>query len=211
MMIQKAGQGNPGPASCKRQVGVSQSSSCVSQHNPSAPGRQASTCNTCESTHGPCRLGEHPYKPLSPACKHVCLSICLCLSFWCERLVSPRPLGVVPVKATKATFQGWRALRWGSPTALDGQREACCPLEHGQCTRHCIPSPVTLLGEANEGCTETVTNKTRTTAGLLFERAIFGVSNLRTQERHFTQPASQPALLGPASCFRRCAFLCVSV
>lgn len=42
-----------------------------------------------------------------------CLSICLCQSFWCARLVSPRPLGVVPVKATKATFQGWRALRWG--------------------------------------------------------------------------------------------------
>ena len=77
-MIQRAGQGNPGPASCKRQVGVSQSSSCVSQHNPSAPGRrQASTCNTCESTHGPCRLGEHPYKPLSPVCKHVCLSACV--------------------------------------------------------------------------------------------------------------------------------------
>ncbi|UPL03561.1 hypothetical protein LCI18_014495 [Fusarium solani-melongenae] len=138
-MIQKTGQGNPGPASCKRQVGVSQSSSCVSQHNPSAPGRQASTCNTCESTHGPCRLGEHPFKPLSPARKHVCLSACVSRSG--ARLVSPRPLGVVPVKATKATFQGWRALRWGRR-----EREACCPLEHGQCTRHCIPSPVTLLG-----------------------------------------------------------------
>jgi hypothetical protein len=49
------------------------------------------------------------------------------------------------------------------------------------------------LAEANDGCTETVTTKTQTTAGLRFERAIFGVSNLvqRTQERHFTQPASQ--------------------
>lgn len=73
------------------------------------------------------------------------------------------------------------------------------------------------MAEANDGCTKTVTNKTQTTAGLRFERTIFGVSNLvqRTQERHFTQPASQPAsqlaLLGPASCFRGCAFLCVSV
>lgn len=101
----------------------------------------------------------------------------------------------------QGNFPGLAGASMGQPDGL----EACCPLEHGQCIRTPYPSlhsvahdPAWPNGHRRQlGC------------GLKEQYSAFPISysGLR-KDISRSQPASQPASLGPASCFHGCAFLC---